>query len=50
MTGPIVGYLAEVRGLEITLNALGLTSILLFSLVMVPLIQSVKALPKRIAA
>jgi len=50
MTGPIVGYLAEVRGLEITLNALGLTSILLFSLLMVPLIQSVKALPKRIAA
>lgn len=50
VTGPIVGYLADFRGLEITLNALGLSSILLFAFVMVPLIQSVKALPQRIAA
>lgn len=50
VTGPIVGYLAETRGLEITLNALGLSSILLFVLVLVPLIQSVKALPQRLAA
>lgn len=49
VTGPVVGYLAEVKGLEITLNALGLSSILLFALVMVPLIQSVKALPQRAA-
>lgn len=49
-TGPIVGYLGEARGLEITLNALGLYSILIFALVMVPLIQSVKALPQRVAA
>lgn len=50
VTGPVVGYLAEMKGLEITLNALGLASILLFALVMVPLIQSVKALPQRAAA
>jgi hypothetical protein len=50
MTGPIVGYLAEARGLEITLNVLGLWSILIFSLVMIPLIQSVKAPPQRVAA
>ncbi|MDA1291944.1 MAG: hypothetical protein O3C37_13955 [Proteobacteria bacterium] len=49
VTGPIVGYLAQARGLEITLNVLGLWSILIFSLVMVPLIQSVKALPQRAA-
>ncbi|MFT4815125.1 MAG: hypothetical protein ACI80L_000325 [Pseudohongiellaceae bacterium] len=50
VTGPIVGYLAQARGLEITLNVLGLWSILIFALVMVPLIQSVKALPQRVAA
>lgn len=50
VTGPIVGYLAETRGLDITLNALGLSSILLFALVLVPLIQSVKALPQRLTA
>jgi hypothetical protein len=50
VTGAVVGYLAETRGLEITLNALGLSSILLFALVMVPLIQSVKALAQRVAA
>ena len=50
VTGPIVGYLAEARGLEITLNVLGLWPILIFPLVMIPLIQSVKALPRRVAA
>lgn len=50
VTGPLVGYLAQVRGLEITLNLLGLWSVLIFALVMVPLIQSVKALPQRVAA
>lgn len=47
-TGPLVGYLAEAKGLESTLNMLGLSSILLFALVMVPLIQSVKAILKRV--
>lgn len=50
VTGPVVGYLAEVKGLGITLNALGVASILIFALVMVPLVQSVKAIPQRIAA
>ncbi len=50
VTGPVVGYLAEARGLGMTLNALGFTSILLFALVMLPLIQSVKAMPQRVAA
>ena len=49
-TGPFIGYLAEAKGLEIALNALGLSSILIFVLVMIPLIQSVKALPPRVAA
>lgn len=49
-TGPIVGFLAESKGLEITLNMLGLSSILLFAFVMIPLIQSVKALPQRVVA
>jgi len=50
VTGPVIGYLAEARGLEITLNVLGLSSILIFALVMIPLIQSVKALPQRVTA
>ncbi|GJM12694.1 MAG: hypothetical protein DHS20C12_10970 [Pseudohongiella sp.] len=50
VTGPIVGYLAEARGLEMTLTALGVSSLLLFAFVMFPLIQSVKALPQRAAA
>jgi MFS family permease len=50
VTGPLVGYLAEAWGLKSTLMALGLSSILLFVLVMTPLIQSVKALPQQVAA
>ena len=49
-TGPVVGYLAESKGLDMTLNVLGLASILLFVFVMMPLIQSVKAIPQRVAA
>lgn len=49
-TGPFIGYLAEAKGLELTLNTLGLASVLMFALVMVPLIQSVKALPQQITA
>jgi MFS family permease len=50
VTGPIVGYLAEAQGLVMTLNILGLSSILLFALVMLPLIQSVRAIPQRVTA
>ncbi len=49
-TGPVVGYLAEAKGLETTLKLLGLSSILLFVLVMVPLIKSVRAIPQQVAA
>jgi MFS family permease len=42
-TGPLVGYVAEAKGLETALSLLGLSSIALFVLVMLPLIQSVKA-------
>ncbi len=49
-TGPIVGYLAEAKGLDMTLNVLGLASILLFVFVMMPLVQSVKAIPQQAAA
>lgn len=49
-TGPLVGYLAESRGLETSLTVLGFSSILLFAVVMIPLIQTVKAIPQRVAA
>ncbi|MEX0962426.1 MAG: MFS transporter [Pseudohongiellaceae bacterium] len=49
-TGPVVGYLAETKGLGMTLNVLGLSSIALFVFVMMPLIQSVKAIPQQVAA
>jgi len=49
-TGPMIGYLTEVRSLELTLNLLGVSSILIFAFVMLPLIRSVQALPKQLAA
>lgn len=48
-TGPLVGYLAETRGLETTLSLLGVASIGLFLLVMLPLIQSVKNIRRQLA-
>lgn len=50
ITGPVVGYLAETRGLEDTLLALGMASILLFIVIMLPLLQSVKAIQRRATA
>lgn len=50
VTGPLVGYLAESRGLQDTLAALGVASIFLFVLVMLPLLQSVKAFQQRAMA
>jgi len=44
VSGPIVGWLAEVQGMTAALNVLGLCSILLFVLVMSPLIRSVRVL------
>tara|TARA_B100000959_G_C14831253_1_gene562003 strand:+ start:575 stop:997 length:423 start_codon:yes stop_codon:yes gene_type:complete len=49
-TGPLVGYVAQTHGLPVVLNLLGLSSIGLFVLVMMPLIQSVKAIQRRVAA
>lgn len=49
-SGPLVGYLAQTAGLAMTLNVLGLTSIMLFVFVMLPLIQSVKAIEQPVAA
>jgi predicted MFS family arabinose efflux permease len=45
LTGPLVGYLAEHQGLTVTLNILGLASVLMFVLIMVPLIRAVSLLP-----
>jgi len=50
MTGSVVNYSATVTGLEITLNALGLSSTFLFPIAMVSLIQSRKALLLQVAA
>lgn len=49
-TGPLVGYVAEIQGLVIALSLLGLASIALFLVVMLPLIQSVRAIPQRAVA
>lgn len=49
-TGPLLGYIAEAKGLEVALNLLGLSSVALFMLVMLPLIQSVRDSPQRVAA
>lgn len=48
-TGPLVGYVAEAKGLETALNLLGIASIALFFLVMLPLIQSVKNIQPQLA-
>lgn len=49
-TGPLVGYVAESKGLETALNLLGIASVALFLLVMLPLIQSVKNIQQQLAA
>ncbi len=50
ITGPLVGYLAETRGLSMTLNLLALCFLGMFFLVMWPLIQSVRTIQQRAAA
>jgi len=49
-TGPLLGYVAQTRGLEIALNLLGLSSLALFFLVMLPLMQSVQSIQQRVVA
>ena len=50
VTGPLLGYVAQTRGLEIALNLLGLSSLALFFLVMRPLMQSVQSIQQRVVA
>ena len=50
VTGPLLGYVAQSRGLEIALNLLGLSSLALFFLVMLPLMQSVQSIQQRVVA
>jgi MFS family permease len=49
-TGPLVGYVAQTQGLVTALNLLGISSIALFVVVMIPLIQSVKAIQRHVVA
>lgn len=49
-TGPVVGYLAEARGLELTLNVLAVSFTVVFFTVMMPLIQLVRNIRQRAAA
>lgn len=41
LTGPLIGYVAETWGLTVALNALALSSVIMFALVMMPLIKAV---------
>ncbi len=50
VSGPLLGYIAEVHGLETALNALGFSYIAIFILVMLPLVQSVRRFQQRAAA
>ncbi|MEX2132023.1 MAG: MFS transporter [Pseudohongiellaceae bacterium] len=47
-TGPLVGYIADSQGLTTALNLLGLVSIVVFALIMMPLIQTVRALQRQV--
>ncbi len=49
-TGPLVGYVAEVFGMQSALTVLGVCSIGLFLIVMLPLIESVKRIRPSVAA
>ncbi len=49
-TGPLAGYVAQTQGLVTALNLLGISSITLFVVVMIPLIQSVKAIQRHVVA
>jgi len=43
-TGPVIGYIAENQGLNMTLNLLGAAFVMIFITIMLPLIQSVRSL------
>jgi len=46
LTGPLLGRVAETQGLPVALGALGVASIIVFGLIMLPLIRSVQALQR----
>lgn len=46
-SGPVVGHIAETQGLVTALNLLGLASIVMFWLIMLPLIRSVRLLQQQ---
>ena len=48
-TGPLVGYLADSQGLTTVFNLLGVVSIVIFVLIMMPLMQSVRSLQRQLA-
>lgn len=50
LTGPLVGAMAQERGLSATLSVLGISSLVLFVVVMLPLIRSVIVLQRTIPA
>jgi MFS family permease len=50
ITGPLVGFVADSRGLAVALNLLGAACIAMFIFIMLPLIRSVKSLPKTASA
>ncbi len=50
VSGPVIGYVAEIYGITMALQLLGICYIVIFVLVMLPLIQSVKSLQQRVAA
>lgn len=46
LTGPLLGRVAETQGLPVAFGALGVASIIIFVLIMLPLIRSVQALQR----
>lgn len=49
-TGPLVGYVAESRGLPVALNLLGVSFMIAFVFIMLPLIRSVRILQGQVTA
>lgn len=50
VSGPVIGYIAEIHGTSMALQLLGICYVIVFAVVMLPLIQSVKSLQQRVAA
>ena len=46
LTGPLLGRVAETQGLPVALSALGIASIVIFLVFLLPLIRSVQALQR----